>query len=82
MTSPAQRSSKLKSQIREALMLLAAADPVLKVRKLIQDPIEKCVTEAWLTSAVEACTARLDARPRPVSRAAGAAGLEGCTVAA
>ena len=39
MSSLAQRNSKLKSQIREAIMLLAAADPVLKVRKLIQDPL-------------------------------------------
>ena len=47
MTSFAQRSSKLKSQIREVLMLLAAADPDLKVRKLIQDLIEK----RWLEAA-------------------------------
>merc|ERR1719453_45616 len=46
MASLAQRSSKLKSPILEALVLRAAADPFLKVKKLIQDLIEKLVTEA------------------------------------
>merc|ERR1719230_1580671 len=41
MASLAQRSSKLKSPILEALVLRAAADPFLKVKKLIQDLIEK-----------------------------------------
>merc|ERR1719453_2508745 len=46
MASLAQRSSKLKSPILEALVLRAAADPFLKVKKLIQDLIERLVTEA------------------------------------
>merc|ERR1719231_1243466 len=46
MASLAQRSSKLKSPILEALVLRSAAGPFLKVKKLIQDLIEKLVTEA------------------------------------
>merc|ERR1719310_162802 len=46
MASLAQRSSKLKSPILEALVLRAAADPFIKVKKLIQDLIERLVTEA------------------------------------
>merc|ERR1719409_478238 len=46
LTGLAQRSMQLKSPILSALVMRAGADPFLKVKKLIQDLIEKLVTEA------------------------------------
>merc|ERR1719456_1967875 len=42
----ATRSQKLKSPVLAALAMKAAADPFLKVKKLIQDLVEKLVKEA------------------------------------
>merc|ERR1719428_1040753 len=46
LSNLAQKSSKLKSAVLMSLVMRAAADPFVKVKKLIQDLIEKLVTEA------------------------------------
>merc|ERR1719265_2668615 len=46
LSNLAQKSTKLKSAVLMSLVMRAAADPFVKVKKLIQDLIEKLVTEA------------------------------------
>merc|ERR550537_1607673 len=46
LSTLAQKSSKLKSAVLMSLLMRAAADPFVKVKKLIQELIEKLVTEA------------------------------------
>merc|ERR550537_948441 len=46
LSNLAQKSQKLKSAVLMSLVMRAAADPFVKVKKLIQDLIEKLVTEA------------------------------------
>merc|ERR1719498_12011 len=46
LSNLAQKSQKLKSAILMSLVMRAAADPFVKVKKLIQELIEKLVTEA------------------------------------